>query len=93
MNDFKNIDNQLCDSDGIRTRTVIPDQGIFLPHLLLHKLTYNYTKLHQYFYLYKLLWSGLFYYHIRNLASKYIRFNPLISANLASLILNIQFLT
>lgn len=29
MNDFKNIDNQLCDSDGIRTRTVIPDQGIF----------------------------------------------------------------
>lgn len=51
--------------------------------------------------IFKLLWSGLFYYHIRNLASKYIRFNLtsnssllfLISANLASLILNIQFLT
>ena len=36
---FLNIDNQLCRLDGIRTRTVIPDQGIFLPHLLLHKLT------------------------------------------------------
>ena len=51
--------------------------------------------------LFKILWSGLFHYHIRNLASKYIRFNLtsnsslpfLISATLASLILNIQFLT
>ena len=43
MNDFnfyKLINNQLCDSDKTRTCTVIPDQGIFLPHLLLHKLTY-----------------------------------------------------
>lgn len=51
--------------------------------------------------LFKILWSGLFYYHIRNLASKYIRFNLtsnssllfLISATFASLILYIQFLT
>lgn len=51
--------------------------------------------------IFKLLWSGLFYYHIRNLASKYIRFiltsNSsllfLISATVANLILYIQFLT
>lgn len=64
-------------------------------------LAFTQANLYQYFYLYKLLWSGLFYYHIRNLASKYIRFiltsNSsllfLISATVASLILYIQFLT
>lgn len=51
--------------------------------------------------IFKLLWSGLFYYHIRNVATKYIRFiltsNSsllfLISATVANLILYIQFLT
>ena len=33
--------NSLISGDsGSRTHTAIPDQGIFLPHLLLHKLTY-----------------------------------------------------
>ena len=64
MNDFKNIDNQLCDSDGIRTRTVIPDQGIFLPHLLLHKPTYSVPYLQHVLLATRRVWVlwGIFYH-------------------------------
>ena len=39
--------------------------------------------------LFKILWSGLFHYHIRNLASKYIRFNLTSNSSLLFLFLRI----